>query len=305
MTGKVFISCGQANKKERAVAKQLEAWFRQEGFIPYAAIQTQSINDVNSEIIANLENSDFYVYINFRRERISFLKRIYRGSLFTNQELAIAYYLKFDNAIFFEQEGIKRDGLISYMISNATSFKKISQVPELVKDSVIKRKWSPKYSRHLQIKELRWSQEIGYNDSFGNNYNGKAFNIVLANNRKDKAAHNTQIRLEFIERNGNKRESEYKSPLKCEGQPRYDQTIWPASTGSFSVLLRDRKEPKKIFLLSSLDVTPKPPIIDSSETYKLYFSILAENFPIKELILQIENTDDFTSNPKVAILNDV
>jgi len=71
---------------------------------------------VNSGIIGELKRSDFYVFIDFRRDKLwrhfknLWQQAIYRGSLFTNQELAIAYLLQFDKAIFFQQEGIEHDG---------------------------------------------------------------------------------------------------------------------------------------------------------------------------------------------------
>lgn len=149
MPGKVFISCGQANPKEKEVAKKLEDWLRTEGFSPYVAIRTQSINDVNSGIIGNLKNSDYYIFIDFRREKISCFKKIYRGSLFTNQELAIAYYLGFDNAIFFQQTGVKRDGLLNYMISNSTLFNDQSKSCQLYLT------WSYNFNRLQAFKGLK------------------------------------------------------------------------------------------------------------------------------------------------------
>ena len=79
-------------------------WFEEKGYSPYVAIEAQSIQDVNSGIISELKNSDFYVFVDFKREKIA-KKGKYRGSLFTNQELAIAYVLRFENAVFFRESG--------------------------------------------------------------------------------------------------------------------------------------------------------------------------------------------------------
>lgn len=87
MPGKIFISCGQANEKEIKVAKQLAEWLKSENFNPYVAINTQSIQDLNFAIISNLKSADYYIFIDYARERIRediSGKPIFRGSLFTH-----------------------------------------------------------------------------------------------------------------------------------------------------------------------------------------------------------------------------
>lgn len=305
MPGKVFISCGQANPKEKEVAKKLEDWLRTEGFSPYVAIRTQSINDVNSGIIGNLKNSDYYIFIDFRREKISCFKKIYRGSLFTNQELAIAYYLGFDNAIFFQQTGVKRDGLLNYMISNSTLFNDHTDVFNHVIEAVKARNWSPKYSRHLIASNLIWTKNIQYNDHSGNLYTGKVLNLDIKNLRNDLPAFKSQIRLEYIQYNGNTILSPDKSPIKCSGQPGFEQAIWPDSHCAFSLLLQDSNNPGNIYLLSSLDISPKQPIITAAGTYLLYFSLLAENFPLLNISIELVHNGYIHEDAYVTISNSI
>jgi hypothetical protein len=77
MRSKVFISCGQ-RPRERAVARSLSQLPRQRGFNVYLAINAQTILEINAEIMGELKNSDYYLFVNFRREQIG---RKYRGSL--------------------------------------------------------------------------------------------------------------------------------------------------------------------------------------------------------------------------------
>jgi hypothetical protein len=91
MKSKVFVSCGQKNKREVEVAREIRDLLSKRGFQPYIAKKVQAEFEINSEIIRELKNSDFYLFINFRRERIGWGK--FRGSLFSNQEFAIAYAL--------------------------------------------------------------------------------------------------------------------------------------------------------------------------------------------------------------------
>ena len=144
MPGRVFISCGQSTCEEREIASQVRDWFRNEGFDPYVAIQTQSIQDVNSGIIGELKAADYYVFIDFRREQLVVKDReVWRGSLFTNQELAIAYLLGFEKVLFLQQEGIECEGLLKSTASNAKRFTNQFEVPELVKELVRERQWVP------------------------------------------------------------------------------------------------------------------------------------------------------------------
>ena len=96
---KVFISCGQATDAERATALAIRDWFAAEGYDPYLAIEVQSILDLNQGIVAGLKRSDYYLFVKFRREHVGWIGSKRRGSLFTNQELAIACALDFENMI--------------------------------------------------------------------------------------------------------------------------------------------------------------------------------------------------------------
>jgi hypothetical protein len=112
--------------------------------------------------------SDFYVFIDFRRERLGTSRPpVYRGSLFTNQELAIAYILDFENAIFLQQEGIELNGILRYMGSNSERFKRTDEVPHLVRALVNDRHWDVRYTRHLEVGELQWSPPLLYGDHTG------------------------------------------------------------------------------------------------------------------------------------------
>src|ERR1700681_1582447 len=110
MPAQIFISCGQATPRERDAAARLKKALVEDGYRVYVAIQAQSIEDVNSGIIRQLERSDYYVFIDFGRESLSWLGRESRGSLFTHQELAIAHRTGFEHVLFFQEDGVKLEG---------------------------------------------------------------------------------------------------------------------------------------------------------------------------------------------------
>ena len=300
MTGRVFISCGQRTD-ERKFAKKLASWFRSKGFIPYVAIDTQSIQDVNSGIINELRNSDFYVFIDFKREEIGKDHKgnsVHRGSLFTNQELAIAYYLNFERIIFFQQVGVKLEGLLQYILSNATKFHDANDLLEKVKEAVKKRNWKPSYTRHLIPKSLKWSKEVPLHRDHVENIclNCKVLQIYIENKRDDIASFNTVARLDYYTKgNGRKKYDPDRTLLKATDQPGFNQVIWPNNYCAFDLLLIQRKIPPNIYLLSALDSHPRDPIIRKEGTYNLHYSVVAEGFPVLNFVVKIIHKGGFST----------
>lgn len=281
---KVFISCGQSSEKEREVAKKISDWFLSNGFIPYVAICAQNLSDVNFVIINELKTSDYYVFIDFKRDILRGAE--YRGSLFTNQELAIAYVLKFEKAIFLKHEDVKLEGMTQYMTSNAITFKNDAEVIEKVKRLTKEYKWSNTYSRHLVIDEIILSGRCNYTER-GETVRGNILAAKIKNNRTDIAAFNTVSRLEFIEFNGEKKESPNKNLLKVSGQSGYNQIIWPQSFGQFDLLMISNASPICIYLNCLNDVRPKRPIINVFGKYNLYYSVIAEFYPRLDFSISI------------------
>src|SRR6185436_6880392 len=217
MGARVFISCGQ-QCGEREVARSVAGWFTEQGFRPYVALEAQSIQDINTGIIAELRRSDYYVFIDFRRERLDAHDKsgYCRGSLFSHQELAIAHALGFEHAIFFRETGVCLEGLCAFMAANATPFEDRSALPGLVAEAVRRRGWSPKYSRNLVPGPLHWSQPIQSGD-----LRGRFLFVDIQNRRGDIGAVGAVARLAAMQLEGQAREpSPNRSPLKVTGQAR-------------------------------------------------------------------------------------
>jgi hypothetical protein len=279
MSGKVFISCGQASPEEKSTAADLSHWLRDRGFTPYVAIHAQSIQDVNTAIIAELKASDYYIFIDFPREVLADDPgRKRRGSLFTHQELAIAYILGFEKVLFLKHKDVKREG---------------QEAVEKAKQAVNERNWTPTYTRHLIASHLRWSDSMQRYTSHntGEVFIGKFLYIDIENRRSDLAAFNTVARLSSIsDIDGQNIAVADLSHLKITGQPGYSQTIWPNSHGAFDLLLTTSEEGGAIFLNSSLDVTPKPAIITMQGRYVLRYEVLSECFPVLVFSIEIDVT---------------
>jgi len=304
MAGRVFISCGQAFPNEKQLASKVKSWFKSKGYSPYVAIEAQGINDVNSGIINELKNSDFYVFINLKREiaRDRDNKPIYGYSLYANQELAIAYFLKFPNAIFFQHSDLSREGISQYLLSNATLFDNDRELLKKIKEAVKNKNWKPTYTRHLISTNPKWSREIPKHTDHVNNsyYNCKVLQICIKNKRDDIASFNTVARLDHIECNGRKKISPDRTLLKPTDQPYFKQVILPKDYCKFDLLLIQRGDPKNLYLLSMLDSNPRSPIIRREGTYNLYYSVVAEGFPLLNFVVNIIHIGDF-DNIKISL----
>ena len=290
MTGKVFISCGQGTTEEKDAANDVSSWLRSQGFYPYVAIEVQSILDINGGIIKELKSSDYYLFINFRREKIMGRDgEFFRGSVFTHQELAIAYALGFDKMIFISQTGTKREGMFAYIGSNTPEFDSYDEVLSTVQSALQKAQWDPNYSRNLLVLNPHWSSpNILYSDHTGQRLI-KALYIEIHNKRGDLGAVNTVIRLSHItDSHGQRIQSPDRSHLKCAGfASHYSQTIWPKSQVSYDILDLDMNNQSQVFLSSAMDVTPRQPIITKTGRYILEYELFSQGFPSSKFSLEL------------------
>lgn len=295
MPARVFISCGQASAEERLVANSLADWFRASGYEPYLAITVQTIMELNSGIIGALKTSDYYLLIDFPREELSSNPSVYRGSVYTHQELAAAYVLGFQNMIFVSQRAVKPEGILKFIVSNAPPFDTADQVPGIVREAVMRAGWSPAFSRQLSLSSLRWGPVIDYSDHTTGPIarTSKVLHGDIRNNRVDIAARHAICRLREIISLANSPTVSDQSLLKASGFMGYEHTIWPLSAGSFDLLGVSFGNPSAIFLHSAMDVQPRYPVINTPGEYRLTYDVLAENFPSLSFIIELDVTGDF------------
>jgi hypothetical protein len=158
LTGKVFISCGQASTEEKEAAEKIRQLLRDEFHLtPYAAYRVQGLNDI-MRITDDLRSSDYYLFIDFKRR-----------SLFTHQELALAQHLGFSEMIALKHdEALPSEGFLRYIHCNPDNFSSTPDLVEKVRTLVKERGWTPNYSRNLVINPtLTCSDPITYGDSTG------------------------------------------------------------------------------------------------------------------------------------------
>lgn len=149
LRAKVFISCGQSTGEERQAAGQVAERLTCLGFDPFVAVDVQSLRGLTESIYRQLADSEYFLFIDFRRERLV-RKREHRGSLFSHQELAIASYLGLD-FMGFVQNDVRREGVLSFLQGNCLPFSEPETLPDLVEEQVAKLGWTPEWKNKLSM----------------------------------------------------------------------------------------------------------------------------------------------------------
>lgn len=289
MAARVFISCGQATQCERRVAEQLRTWFEGQGFEPYLAVYVQTIADLNAGIVAALKSCDYYLFVNFKREKVlRDCESIYRGSLYSHQELAIAYSLGYDHMLVLNQQGVHDEGVQKFIVSNTPRFTAGDEVLHRVQEAAAR--WSPQYSRQLALGTLRWADPVLFGDHSGSRL-VRVLHGDIHNNRDDRAAYGLIARLAAI------RDAETDAPvehsdrtvLKATGFQGFQHTTWPNTHCAFDLLAQSVENPNELYLNSSLDV-PREPVIFNPGTYLLDYEFVAQDFPVLRCTLRLQHT---------------
>ena len=297
MPAKVFISCGQAHDRERNMAADVSKWFANQGYSTYVATEVQTIRELNSQIIDALKSSDYFLFINLPRESVSFTAGCgtCRGSIYSNQELAVAHAFGFEHMILVTHKNVVEEGVSKFLVVNTPKFDELNEILPIVQDAVAKSGWKSVFSRHLQLSNLRIDGPRLYIDHTGQR-SLRISHVDITNKRPDIGAAECTARLVDIELVGSKRwKSPDQSRLKAMLRQGYSQFIWPKSTGSVDVFGIDSYAYPEIYLQSEADQNPRHPIIKAPGTYKLAYEIYAERFPLLTFTVKLElpaNTDN-------------
>ena len=156
---RVFISCGQQKGTDEVeIAHRIFEKLEKMGFEPYIAVEEFSLKGVKENIFRRLSESEYFIFIDFKRERLFKPKNgnfkdtgKHRGSLFSHQELAIATFLDIE-ALAFQEEGVKEnDGILKFIQANCIKFKDRHLLPDVIAEKVRERGWDPSWRNELLI----------------------------------------------------------------------------------------------------------------------------------------------------------
>ncbi len=184
---------------ELTIAKEIGEKLEELGFEPYISLEQQTLQGVKEAIFSRLENVEYFLFIDFKREQLydegdsDFLSEEYRGSLFSNQELAIATFQGLE-VLAFQEKGIKnQDGVLKFIQANCITFSDRKSLPKIVANEV-KKNWNPNWRNNLffeneesdfQVERADWAE-------------GVWFPIKVVNQHKDKIASHCEAYAERI-----------------------------------------------------------------------------------------------------------
>jgi hypothetical protein len=204
---RVFISCGQQKDTDEArIAEKIGDLLYRMGFDPYIAVQEQTLRGIKENIFRRLEESEYLIFVDFKRDRLCRIKGVdiedageHRGSLFSNQELAIATYLDIECMAFQEQGVRKLDGVLRFIQANCVPFTDRSSLPQQIaekaQEKIANQTWNPHWRNELRLER----DSLEYEDVYDSRNQGRLwrwYHMRVRNLHWRKLARNCVVYLE-------------------------------------------------------------------------------------------------------------
>ncbi len=303
---RVFISCGQTKDSgELETAHQIRDRLKELGFDPYIAVDEQTLSGLKENIFRQLQNSEYFVFVDFKREQLVPHRRgksgnvQHRGSLFSHQELAVASFLDLE-LLAFQEKGVKQDdGILRFLQANATPFTDRNTLPSVIADAMRKRNWNPHSRTELVLErdpeqhaDHRVQTDVGVELR-------RYFYVDVRNLHHRKTATNCYVYLErAIKLDRSPIEIPFNTvELKWSGYVLPNAHILPKSARPFDAFAILHRLPAQVALVSFSDSVAfgRPPIQSAGE-YELHYSVVSDNFPIARasFVLSLSDTLDRT-----------
>lgn len=295
---RVFISCGQGKQSdERDTANAISKMLGELGFVPWVATEQQTLNGIKEHIFETLGNSEYFIFIDFKRER---LVDGYRGSLFSHQELAVASYLGVE-LLAFRESGVKLEGLLSSIGGNAIQFDDRSTLPDKIKGEVLKRlelgEWNSNWRNELVL-ERNPEQRVDVPLQL-HGVNQRFFHLSVRNQHRHKAATNCYTYLQKATNLDTSEEKPFPSfELKWVGYLLPYVNVPPLKERSFDAICISHDFPTRLqFARVFSDWGGIVPVLEGVGRYKLEYLVLSSNFPPAQssFILTLASEIDSTS----------
>jgi hypothetical protein len=285
MKAKIFLSCGQSKgTDEPELAEKIAIRIRELGFDCYIAVIDQSLIGLRESIFRQIETSEYFVFVDFKREKISAegSEPICRGSLFSHQELGVASYLELP-CLVFQEMGVKPlDGMLSCLHANAHPFTDRALLPNVIADMIAQKtnkgEWSVSWKNTLSLHMP--PKPFGDALNLQNQFTFRHFHIEARNNHRTKTAQNCYVTLEsLVDAGSGERIAVQTVEFKWAGTTLPSVFIAPASSRRFDALKVAFQKPAEIHFNVFCDSTEFYPSVPGVGTYLLTYGVYAGNFP--------------------------
>ncbi len=130
----VFISCGQQSEEEKGLGNAIVRLVKDRtGIDGYFAEYQHSLDGLTRNIFNAIHSASAFIAVIHRRDQLSANPAVYRGSVWVEQEIAIAAFLVQSLGLdlparVYVQEGIVREGVRGYIHLNPIEFKENQEV---------------------------------------------------------------------------------------------------------------------------------------------------------------------------------
>lgn len=303
MKAKVFLSCGQnRSSDESAIAERIWQRIRELGFDCYMAVAEQSLLGLRENIFAQLESSDYLVFVDFKREGLKIEgDPVCRGSLFSHQELAIASFLEIPSLIL-QERGLKiPDGMLGAMQANATPFSDRNLLQRVVADLIAEQVSTGKWQKESRNTLSLAVATPPYSDAMQNNgMMRRFFHVAVRNNHYRKAALDCYVYLDEVENIEKKTKPSVKTAeFKWAGTLLAGVRIGPNAVREFDAVnffIQTPIAPRFWALTDSPDYLPR---LDGPGKYRLRFSVQSQNFGTISTDFMFE----FGQTPETAVFS--
>lgn len=221
---RIFLSCGQ-RPEERKVVEDIKQSLESE-YEVYVATQQHTPEGFKENIFRHLENSEYFLFIDFKREELSGKKGhlCFRGSLFSNQELALASYLGLDILPFQENGVEEHKGIMQFVMANPISFTNKEALPSLVIKEV-KKQWKTGWRNQLDLSESKSASHV---KKYGEEERPALwFHLIVKNLHKSKQALNCTAFVKEVISNGSDPVTPELSELKWKGMALGQSVVIP------------------------------------------------------------------------------
>lgn len=295
---KIFISCGQKRDSVEAdIAKQIEGKLINLGFDTYLAIEQHTLKGLKENIFKHLVDSEYFLFVDFKREHLND-SNSFRGSLYSNQELAIASFLE-KEVIAFQQKGILHiDGMLSSLQLNPIEFnnREKNRLPDLIEQQIKRSGWNHQWKNELDI-----SVQPNYDDARKVSGDvGRHYFLRIDNLHKDKIAFNCTAYVKSILcKTKNLPIPTETVELKWAGSLVPTVTIMPKSYRLLDAFFVLKSRPDLLIFLSFSDSLRHLPPLSGIGEYEIVYIVVSENFPL----LEIKTTINITGNVETISFN--
>lgn len=278
----VFISCGQVDDREKSFGNKMVEYFQNKGFDTYFAEHIHCSKPLLQSILEALKESEYFVAWNPYRNKEGSC-----GSLFVQQEIAVAASLGIQSLYFYDKGVDKTIGMSGALHLNGIEINDVVHIEKELNKLTIG--WDNTSKNQLFLEFGREDKDIAVNNQPSPLSNW--YHIVVVNGCTFKHAKNCRVYIEKISNliNNQDLNFDYKQELVWAGTGVGVVSITSKSKRDVDAIWTFQRSEKWMFqFIQTSTVYAYPSLSDGR--YKITYFVVSDNFPNAaieiELILQ-------------------